>query len=265
MARSRRTRGRQEAAPPSDGAATAGARKPGGAKPDAANAGGGKPTGARPGEEKRSAPDPAGVTPAATQGAATVDPSAAAHLRRLGRTAIALFLLVAAFAVYVVCAAFPGRSSGIAFNGAVGRQIDKLVPQGWAFFTADPAGSVLVPYRQSGIVGQDWTRESAGPLATAGNAFGFDRSPRLQDQQVGDVAGLPARYWHACQPGLGLSQVQSCLREDTTGVYAINPWPVPAVCGKTGIVSARPRPWAQARAGGDAFEATRVLIVDLRC
>lgn len=184
--------------------------------------------------------------------------------RRLGLVGIALALLVALFSAYVVYAAFPGRSSGVPIDNGAGRALNTVVPQGWAFFTADPGATVYVPYREG--ADYTWASIAAGPLAKAGNAFGFDRSPRVQDQQVASfVAGLQPRFWHTCSAGLALADVQLCFQQDHVGVYASNPWPIRAICGQVGIVEAHPVAWSRARRGPPTFQAMRVVIVKVRC
>lgn len=184
--------------------------------------------------------------------------------RRLGLTAIALGVFVALFSGYVVYAAFPGRSSGLPINNGAGRALNTILPQGWAFFTADPRATAYLPYREG--ADSTWQPITAGPLAKADNAFGFDRSPRVQDQQVESVvAGVQSRLWHICQAGLALASVQLCFQQDKVGINATNPWPIRALCGQVGIVAAQPVVWSRARQGPPTFQATRVLIVDLRC
>jgi|GEM_PF-6817567 len=191
--------------------------------------------------------------------AAAVD---SARLRALGRGALALAAACALFAAYVLYAAFPGRGDGRPIRGGAGRVLNALVPQGWAFFTADPSAVAYVAYRQTP---DGWT-PTTGPLASVAYGWGFDRAPRLQDQQIQSVAaGIDRRYWRPCPRGLGLADVGSCLATDTVGAYADNPWPSPVLCGRLAIVAARPVGWADTRAGGPVLEPASVLNVDLRC
>jgi len=184
--------------------------------------------------------------------------------RRLGLITIALGVFIGLFSAYVVYAAFPGRSSGLPIDNGAGRALNAVLPQGWAFFTSDPRATAYLPYREG--ADSTWRSIAAGPLARAGNGFGFDRSPRVQDQQVESVvAGVQSRYWHTCPAGLALASVEVCFHGDPRGVYVTSPWPIRALCGQVGIVAASPVVWFRARRGGPAFEAAKVLMVDVRC
>jgi antimicrobial peptide system SdpA family protein len=96
-----------------------------------------------------------------------------------------------------------------------------LLPQNWAFFTNNPQDTFAVPYRHTAT---GWSETGTGPLAEPGNAFGFDRAPRMQDADLNMLLTyVPANAWHACAPGTALSAVASCLDADTATVAATTP------------------------------------------
>ncbi|WP_396644353.1 SdpA family antimicrobial peptide system protein [Microbacterium sp.] len=118
------------------------------------------------------------------------------------------------------------------------RSVQSIAPQGWAFFTKSPRGSVPLAYRWDG---GEWVSADRGPNAQLRWAFGLNRESRLTEFDVQTaLAEVDESWWQDCPRDRG----------DAHCLSATAPRAVASVghdlrlCGEVGIVRREPVPWA---------------------
>jgi len=172
-------------------------------------------------------------------------PPQAASVRKLGLWTILLAVCGLFTGCYTIHAALPPQAAGLPFDSTFAVAARRLIPQGWAFFTADPRTTFLLPYQQ---IDGEWAEVGQGPLALPRNAFGLDRSPRLQNRETAALAtqGRP-ELWVPCPPGPTTGVPGTCLDQaaELTGEPSrvVNTAADPTVCGPTVLVTMRPAAW----------------------
>lgn len=105
-------------------------------------------------------------------------------MRLAGRVVVS----VATFAVATV--GFASLPVGIHASGFVAdglHAVQEITPQGWGFFTRDPRSPITQAWLMTS--GGEWENVTRGPNATLRNAFGFNRSSRLDEYDVSQVTG----------------------------------------------------------------------------
>lgn len=95
--------------------------------------------------------------------------------------------MAAALVAVVAFASLPVKehATGVTADGL--RVVGEVTPQGWGFFTRDPRQPTTQAWVQSASGG--WHPSTRGPSATLKNAFGLDRSSRLDEYDVSQVLG----------------------------------------------------------------------------
>ncbi len=121
------------------------------------------------------------------------------------------------------------------------RVINEVVPQGWGFFTRDPREPITQAWVRDGS--GEWLAASRGPNATLRNAFGLDRSSRLDEYDVSQVLGGKDidGLWVDCTG----NTVAGCARRAATQ-EGVQHWEVEGfdlrLCGDVVLLDASPVP-----------------------
>jgi antimicrobial peptide system SdpA family protein len=181
-------------------------------------------------------------------------PSLTASDRALGWVTASLGLLATVLALWAVHAAMPANAIQLPLESS--RTVQTLLPQGWAFFTADPAQVYPQAY-QHGREGQ-WIN-SGGSLAEPGDIFGLDRSKRAQGTEMALLMqDIPARDWRACT-----AQPTACLSRAPVAARLINTSTLQNLCGDVGIVQQQQLPWAWH--GSGTIMPSQIVRVEVTC
>jgi antimicrobial peptide system SdpA family protein len=174
--------------------------------------------------------------------------------RALGQVTAGLSLLATVLALWAVHAAMPANAIQLPLEAS--RTVQTLLPQGWAFFTANPAQVYPQAY-QPGPGGQ-WVN-TGGSLAVPGDLFGLDRSKRAQGTEIALLMqGIPARDWRTCTrlPTVCLSRAPAAAR-------LINTSALQNMCGDVGIVQQQQLPWAWR--GSGTIMPSQIVRVEVAC
>lgn len=93
--------------------------------------------------------------------------------------------MAAALVAVVAVASLPVKEHATGVTADAFRVVGEVTPQGWGFFTRDPREPMTQAWVLSASGG--WHRSMRGPSASLRNAFGFDRSSRLDEYDVSQV------------------------------------------------------------------------------
>jgi antimicrobial peptide system SdpA family protein len=172
----------------------------------------------------------------------------------LGWVTAALGLLVTVLALWAVHAAMPPNAIQLPLESS--RTVQTLLPQGWAFFTADPAQVYPQAY-ELGRGGQ-WSN-TGGSLAVPGDLFGLDRSKRAQGTEIALLMqGLQSRAWHTCT-----AQPTACLSRAPVAARISNTSALQNLCGDVGLVQQQQLPWAWHGTG--TVMPSQIVRVEVAC
>jgi antimicrobial peptide system SdpA family protein len=174
--------------------------------------------------------------------------------RQLGRAAVAVGVLASVLALWAVHAAMPPNAVQLPLESS--RTMQTLLPEGWAFFTADPTAVYPQAYELS-PAGR-WTY-TGGSLAVSGDAFGLDRSRRAQGTEMALLLqGVSAGDWHNCTGG-----PTTCLSAWPVTAHVVNTSTLQNLCGDVGFVEQQMLPWAWRGTG--TVMPSQVVRVEVRC
>lgn len=150
-------------------------------------------------------------------------------------TTAATLVAVVAFASLPV----KEHATGVTADGL--RVVSEVVPQGWGFFTRDPREPITQAWVQSTSGG--WQPSTRGPNASLRNAFGLDRSSRLDEYNVSQVLGKKDtdRLWTDCTG----SSIRRCAQR-AESKHGVQRWRVeghdPRLCGNVLFLEVDPIP-----------------------
>lgn len=105
--------------------------------------------------------------------------------------AVALGLLLIGLAISAF-ASLPDNVFEQPVAGSPQSIVQLLVPQGWAFFTRDPEGANVVPFRPD-AQGR-WVRADTLPQASLVNLYGLSRNQRAEGTELGIIAASIPRF-----------------------------------------------------------------------
>lgn len=173
----------------------------------------------------------------------------------LGRTALAVAVLVLGIALYSVHASLPSNALHLPFADVV--DIKTLLPQGWGYFSGDARQPVATAYlRDDG----GWRRLDAPHQGAPALLLGLDRSGRLPEKEIGYAEAAAKRAPVECRDA-----DLACLADLPEMGEGENPVVDPQLCGDVAVVRRDPLPWAWAdSAERDRMPAT-VVRVELSC
>jgi len=174
--------------------------------------------------------------------------------RMLGRATVVAGAIAAVLALWAVHAAMPPNAIQLPLESS--RAFQTLIPEGWAFFTADPTAV----YPQAYDLGPDnhWV-STGGSLAVPGDMFGLDRGKRAQGTEMALLLqGLPQADWHDCS----VAPV-TCLSAVPVAAHVVNTSTLQNLCGEVGLVEQQMLPWAWRGTG--TVMPSQVLRIEVRC
>ena len=181
-------------------------------------------------------------------------PSLTASDQALGRVTAGIGLLAVVLALWAVHAAMPANALQLPLEASHTVQI--LLPQGWAFFTADP--TQVYPQAYQPGAGRQWIN-SGGSLVVPGDLFGLDRSKRAQGTEIALLMqGIPARDWRTCTV-----QPTACLSRAPAAAHLVNTSNLQNLCGDVGIVRQQQLPWAWH--GSGTIMPSQIVRVEVAC
>jgi antimicrobial peptide system SdpA family protein len=174
--------------------------------------------------------------------------------RRLGQFVVGLGLLALALAALAIYGAIPPTAVQLPPAAATAGQL--LMPQGWAFFTANPQEI----YPQAFVPDGDGSwRDENRSLAEPADLFGLNRSLRAMPTEVALLLqNVPARSWHACD-----AQPARCLSAVSVGRREANPSALDDLCGDVGFVRQQVLPWPWRNTG--TVMPSLVVRVEVSC
>jgi antimicrobial peptide system SdpA family protein len=174
--------------------------------------------------------------------------------RQLGRLTVAAAAIAAGLALWAVHAAMPPNAIQLPLESS--RTVQTLLPQGWAFFTADP--TEVFPQAYELGPGGRWIG-AGGPLAVSSDLFGLDRSRRAQGTEIALLLqGVPAAAWHNCSTG-----PVACLSAWPAAIHVVNTSTLQNLCGDVGFVEQQMLPWAWRGTG--TVMPSQVVRVEVTC
>lgn len=177
---------------------------------------------------------------------------------RLGAVLAAIIAVWALVGAYAVHTNMPTNAIKLPLQTGLKRDVQRILPQAWAFFTKSPRDDAYVPYLPSG--GGAWASAEVWPHAEPRNAFGFNRRSRAQGVEVGLLQGdLTEAAWKDCT-----GHPTGCF-EALEPVPARNRSPEPTLCGTVGIAREVEVPWAWARRGSATVMPSKVVKLDVTC
>ncbi len=173
--------------------------------------------------------------------------------RVLGRVTLALAAVAAVVTIYVVHAAIPVNPVQLPFENTAVTRI--LLPEGWAFFTANPRTVYPEAYEYS--AGR-WARQG-GSLAVPSDLFGLDRSARARSSEIALILqDVPSTQWRPCS----IDPVR-CLAASPVSVHLVNASALRNLCGDIGFVQQQVLPWAWRDTG--TIMPSLVLRAEVSC
>jgi antimicrobial peptide system SdpA family protein len=179
---------------------------------------------------------------------------------KLAKTTVATVATLAVATVGFASLPISTHASGFVADGL--RAVSEITPQGWGFFTRDPR-SPITQARLRSVEGK-WETVTRGPNATLRNAFGFNRSSRLDEYDVSQITGSRNidELWSDCT---GYS-IEECAQraESRRGVQE---WTAEGydlrLCGEVLLLAADPVPIDFAGLQYDA--STKAIRATVRC
>ncbi len=155
--------------------------------------------------------------------------------RQFGWIALGLGLLALSIAGLAVLSSMP--IAAVRLPGPPEEAAQVLLPEGWAFFTANPEAVYPQAYVRS--ADGSWLYQN-GSLARPSELFGLDRARRVTSAEIDILLrGVPGRAWRACG-----SLPARCLSLAPDAVRLVNRSPDVGLCGEVGFVRQQVLPWA---------------------
>lgn len=167
--------------------------------------------------------------------------------RRVGLVAVLLAVGWLLLGVYVLHAAVEPKKPALPFERVLG--IDRLLPQRWTVFTADPKTEYPLSFRRRG--------EAWAPVEPAyrGRQLGFDRaivSPITEADEL--TEGLDESDWIRCDRTLA-----QCMA-DLSPIEVENDSNVPRLCGDVAVAKRSVTPWNERSRGPMSGPFDAVLL-----
>jgi len=136
--------------------------------------------------------------------------------------------------------------------------VDRLIPQGWAFFTRDPREPIIKYYE---LRNDEWTSTMLGPNARASHFFGARRIARAQNTEAALLQNdIHDSLWTHCT-----KNIRACLDETGISDTVQNNSPVKTLCGTIGFAQQKRLPWAWNNSRDDLKMPSYVLIIEAKC
>ncbi len=184
--------------------------------------------------------------------------AARARARAFGGLTIAVFASAIVVALYAVHGSMPYNPVELPLERpSIARAV---TPESWKFFTRNPREASVTPL----------VRETNGSWRMPSELFGtsasapFSRWARSHGLELGIVMdSVPKGSWSECDraPAECLDELAAEGRLHRLD----NPSPSPVVCGRVGLVSQVPVPWAWARKGKKIDMPSKVVVVEVQC
>ncbi len=173
---------------------------------------------------------------------------------QLGLLTASLGVIAAALAALAVYAAIPPAVIALPQPAITAGEL--LLPQGWAFFTANPQSVYPQPYERSGD--GTWV-DKVSSLAAPSALFGLNRSLRaLSAESSLLLRSVPARSWRTCT-----DQPARCLLTAPVAARVVNTSPLEDLCGDVGFARQQALPWAWRNTG--TVMPSLVVRVEVSC
>lgn len=143
-------------------------------------------------------------------------------------------------------------------QGEVSAVLNRIAPQGWAFFTKPTLSATPVAYQLDGAHPVQIAGFSNARLAYLG---GLDRRGRRQGVEMASVLdGIPKQAWQPCD-GAALDECLDLHHAKLT----TNPLPHPTLCGQVAIVGLKPTPWQWRALLPRPTYPAESIVLDIRC
>lgn len=155
---------------------------------------------------------------------------------RIGQRVVIVIVGALLLAIYVLHAALPGSPVGL--PGPDRQEINRFLPQGWAFFTRSPREPELVVFGLQ--PDQRWRDITSGRTDRPSDLFGLDRMGRAQGTEIAMlIEAVPKDAWRDCE-----QEPADCLSSaPLTGTWT-NQSSHHSLCGEVGVVLHQVVPWA---------------------
>ncbi|PZE26358.1 SdpA family antimicrobial peptide system protein [Curtobacterium sp. MCLR17_055] len=152
------------------------------------------------------------------------------------------------------------HASGFVADGL--RTVSEITPQGWGFFTRDPR-SPITQARVRTAEGE-WKTVNRGPNATLRNAFGFNRSSRLDEYDVSQVTGSRDidELWSDCTGNSIAECAQRAASERGVQEWTAEGYDL-RLCGEVLLLAVDPVPIDFA--GLEYDSSTKAIRATVRC
>ena len=179
--------------------------------------------------------------------------------RARGRAAVVAAVPLVFFLAYAVFASVPSSAAGTP-PGAV--EFNRILPQGWAFFTRSPREPRQMEWQRES--GGTWQKAKMGANSSAQNLFGAARWVRTQDVELGllyEQATSQRPEWTTCSS----DDVPRCLESSPLKLQVRNTVVPKTMCGTIGISQQEPLPWAWAKKYDAHSMPLKVLRLEVQC
>lgn len=133
--------------------------------------------------------------------------------------------------------------------------IQRIIPQGWGFFSKDPRDPLLNASALDSNAELDW------PNNLPSNLFGLNRFGRAQGVELGSiVAKVNNTSYERCE-----ERNTECYEKIQEFIEIENYHKKPSLCGKWIISNTDPVPWAWGKHSEKINMPTKVVGVDIKC
>lgn len=189
--------------------------------------------------------------------------------QRARGTRIARVPLLSVVGAIVVCVVLGGYvlqgrlqntgAGALPYQAEVSPVMQKVLPQGWAFFTKPADSAAVVPHRLA-----DGSAESVsvGEYAEPSNGFGFDRSKRRQGVESAMLLqGIGRSAWQQCDG----ADVGTCAADAPEPVRRANTLPNPTLCGPIVMAAEQITPWKWRDLRDEPRFVTEVVRLEVTC
>jgi len=150
---------------------------------------------------------------------------------------IGSFLLIAYILLILLASSVP--ASTIAVSRIQQMQLNRLAPEGWAFFTKDPKGAELVLYE---VTADKQIRRFTRRPSTAGLLFGLNRRMRIVSQEFSRLQEyFSDSLWRNIE---GPVEQYAYLLDSLPAIKMPNTAQYPQLHGTYIVQSVEPVPWA---------------------
>lgn len=172
------------------------------------------------------------------------------------RVLAAVSIPIAVLSLWTAGIQVPNNVLELSRTSMPARVLASAFPQGWAFFTRSPQEEQMRVYADTSPL----RPLDRAPYAEPRNAFGLDRSARMQTAELAAIlAKLRDTDWTPCSSDAG------CVTAAGHAKPLDNPAQHPSYCGAVVVIARDIVPWGYRDLVPDALRNARAIRLQVRC